>query len=96
MFSDYDLERLAAETEGKFHLPFYAHSEMMALLWSLMRKHIYMSLGYSGSDLRALCEEATMMSISELGAQNILSTKANQVLLLQFLNFVYRTANPAV
>ncbi|KAK4379321.1 hypothetical protein RND71_001183 [Anisodus tanguticus] len=34
--------------------------------------------GYSGSDLQALCEEAAMMPIRELGA-NILSVKANQV-----------------
>lgn len=36
-------------------------------------------LGYSGSDLRALCEEAAMMPIRELGPQNILTIKANQV-----------------
>jgi SpoVK/Ycf46/Vps4 family AAA+-type ATPase len=34
---------------------------------------------YSGSDLRALCEEAAMMPIRELGPQNILTIKANQV-----------------
>nr|CAB3466838.1 unnamed protein product [Digitaria exilis] len=48
--SNYDFERLAAETEG-----------------------------YSGSDLRALCEEAAMMPIRELGPQNILTIKANQL-----------------
>ncbi|WJX14649.1 microtubule-severing ATPase [Trifolium repens] len=34
--------------------------------------------GYSGSDLQALCEEAAMMPIRELGP-NILTVKANQV-----------------
>ncbi|XP_061995325.1 uncharacterized protein LOC133713340 [Rosa rugosa] len=34
--------------------------------------------GYSGSDLQALCEEAAMMPIRELG-ENILTIKANQV-----------------
>jgi spastin len=48
-----------------------------------------MSLGYSGSDLRALCEEAAMMPIRELGPHNILTIKANQVLALQFLSIRY-------
>ncbi|CAL5036477.1 unnamed protein product [Urochloa decumbens] len=57
-FSNYDFERLAAETEG-----------------------------YSGSDLRALCEEAAMMPIRELGPQNILTIKANQLRPLKYEDF---------
>ncbi|KAF1898322.1 hypothetical protein Lal_00033089 [Lupinus albus] len=38
--------------------------------------------GYSGSDLQALCEEAAMMPIRELGA-GILTVKANQACLLE-------------
>ncbi|XP_050238560.1 uncharacterized protein LOC126688039 [Mercurialis annua] len=42
--------------------------------------------GYSGSDLQALCEEAAMMPIRELGA-NILTVKANQVRRLRYDDF---------
>ncbi|KAK2361464.1 AAA-type ATPase family protein [Trifolium repens] len=42
--------------------------------------------GYSGSDLQALCEEAAMMPIRELGP-NILTVKANQVRGLRFDDF---------
>ncbi|KAJ7951013.1 spastin [Quillaja saponaria] len=42
--------------------------------------------GYSGSDLQALCEEAAMMPIRELGA-NILTVKANQVRALRYDDF---------
>ncbi|GAB4861873.1 hypothetical protein Ancab_037128 [Ancistrocladus abbreviatus] len=42
--------------------------------------------GYSGSDLQALCEEAAMMPIRELGA-NILNVKANQVRPLRYEDF---------
>ena len=37
--------------------------------------------------LRALCEEAAMMPIRELGSQKILTIKANQVFVPHFLNF---------
>ncbi|CAN4111644.1 unnamed protein product [Withania somnifera] len=42
--------------------------------------------GYSGSDLQALCEEAAMMPIRELGA-NIVSVEANQVRGLRYGDF---------
>ncbi|XP_073525729.1 spastin-like [Phyllobates terribilis] len=42
--------------------------------------------GYSGSDLQALCEEAAMMPIRELG-HNILTVKANQVRPLKYEDF---------
>ncbi|KAG6749412.1 hypothetical protein POTOM_046458 [Populus tomentosa] len=42
--------------------------------------------GYSGSDLQALCEEAAMMPIRELGA-SILTVKANQVRPLRYEDF---------
>jgi SpoVK/Ycf46/Vps4 family AAA+-type ATPase len=55
----------------------------------VLHKELHISVGYSGSDLRALCEEAAMMPIRELGPQNILTIKANQVLVPQFLNLGY-------
>ncbi|XP_021904336.1 spastin isoform X2 [Carica papaya] len=42
--------------------------------------------GYSGSDLRALCEEAAMMPIRELGA-SILTVQADQVRALRYEDF---------
>uniref|UniRef100_A0A7N0UYW2 microtubule-severing ATPase n=1 Tax=Kalanchoe fedtschenkoi TaxID=63787 RepID=A0A7N0UYW2_KALFE len=42
--------------------------------------------GYSGSDLQALCEEAAMMPIRELGS-NILTVKATQVRPLHYGDF---------
>ncbi|XAR54115.1 Microtubule-severing ATPase [Bertholletia excelsa] len=42
--------------------------------------------GYSGSDLQALCEEAAMMPIRELGA-NILTINANQLRPLRYGDF---------
>ncbi|XP_068343662.1 uncharacterized protein [Pyrus communis] len=42
--------------------------------------------GYSGSDLQALCEEAAMMPIRELG-ENILTIRANQVRPLRYEDF---------
>ncbi|WOL05244.1 spastin [Canna indica] len=45
-----------------------------------------MTDGYSGSDLQALCEEAAMMPIRELGPQ-ILTIKASQVRPLRYEDF---------
>ncbi|XP_047338113.1 spastin-like isoform X2 [Impatiens glandulifera] len=42
--------------------------------------------GYSGSDLQALCEEAAMMPIRELGS-NILTVRADQVRALSYGDF---------
>ncbi|KAL8114283.1 uncharacterized protein LOC141666653 [Apium graveolens] len=42
--------------------------------------------GYSGSDLQALCQEAAMMPIRELGSK-ILTIKANQVRSLKYSDF---------
>ncbi|KAL0547885.1 hypothetical protein IC582_012317 [Cucumis melo] len=42
--------------------------------------------GYSGSDLQALCEEAAMMPIRELGG-NILTVKADQIRSLKYEDF---------
>ncbi|KAL6008017.1 hypothetical protein ACLOJK_033523 [Asimina triloba] len=42
--------------------------------------------GYSGSDLQALCEEAALMPIRELGS-NILTVPANQVRPLRYGDF---------
>lgn len=43
--------------------------------------------GYSGSDLQALCEEAAMMPLRELGPQHILTIKANQLRPLRYEDF---------
>lgn len=43
--------------------------------------------GYSGSDLQALCEEAAMMPIRELGPQHILTIKPNQLRPLKYEDF---------
>ncbi|KAI3708757.1 hypothetical protein L2E82_38181 [Cichorium intybus] len=42
--------------------------------------------GYFGSDLQALCKEAAMMPIRELGS-NILTVKADQVRRLKYGDF---------
>lgn len=51
-----------------------------------------MFTGYSGSDLQALCSEAAMMPIRELGS-NILTVQAIQVCLLHFMIFCLLSAN---
>ena len=65
-----------------FH--FYEGTEkwwtIMEWIQTLVRLNLWFDLlaGYSGSDLQALCEEAALMPIRELG-ENILTIKANQV-----------------
>ncbi|XVF22680.1 hypothetical protein REPUB_Repub12eG0191900 [Reevesia pubescens] len=53
--------------------------------WDLER-FVRETEGYSGSDLQALCEEAAMMPIRELGS-NILTVKANKVRRLRYEDF---------
>nr|GEU62294.1 spastin isoform X2 [Tanacetum cinerariifolium] len=42
--------------------------------------------GYSGSDLQAMCEEAAMMPVRDLGP-NILTVRSNQVRRLKYADF---------
>lgn len=65
----------------------YAHFEKMAYVVLHTEKNMF--LGYSRSGLRALCEEAAMMPIRELGPHNILTVKANQAFVVHFPNFGY-------
>ncbi|CAA2992952.1 spastin [Olea europaea subsp. europaea] len=51
-----------------------------------LEKLVQETEGYSGSDLKALCEEAAMMPIRELGT-NILTVQANQVMRLRYGDF---------
>ncbi|MQM12532.1 hypothetical protein Taro_045450 [Colocasia esculenta] len=51
-----------------------------------MQRLVKETEGYSGSDLRALCEEAAMMPLRELG-QQILTIKADQVRPLRYEDF---------
>uniref|UniRef100_A0A0E0L7B3 microtubule-severing ATPase n=1 Tax=Oryza punctata TaxID=4537 RepID=A0A0E0L7B3_ORYPU len=83
--SSHDLERLAADTEGSFIFLVYCRSDKMTYVF--LGAEINMFIGYSGSDLRALCEEAAMMPIRELGPQNILTIKANQLRPLKYEDF---------
>ena len=84
-----DIERLARVTEGNIIMPPKRLVAKQKLKQHLKKKNCSSSIeftncyswwtGYSGSDLQALCEEAAMMPIRELGA-NILTVKANQVI----------------
>ncbi|KAL2552955.1 AAA-type ATPase family protein [Forsythia ovata] len=51
-----------------------------------LEKLVQETEGYSGSDLQALCEEAAMMPVRELGT-NILTVQANQVRRLRYGDF---------
>ncbi|KAL9844250.1 putative microtubule-severing ATPase [Arabidopsis thaliana] len=69
--SDGDIDKIVKETEGKLYR-------------LCIKKHRF--IRYSGSDLQALCEEAAMMPIRELGA-NILTIQANKVRSLRYDDF---------
>uniref|UniRef100_A0A7N0SZU3 microtubule-severing ATPase n=1 Tax=Kalanchoe fedtschenkoi TaxID=63787 RepID=A0A7N0SZU3_KALFE len=75
---DENVRRLLFKTKLKGH----AFSIPGAELERLVKE----TEGYSGSDIQALCEEAAMMPIRELGS-NILTVKANQVRSLQYEDF---------
>ncbi|CAL9237047.1 unnamed protein product [Arabidopsis halleri] len=68
--SDDDIDKIVKETEGKLY--------RLIVPADIFR--------YSGSDLQALCEEAAMMPIRELGA-DILTVQANKVRPLRYDDF---------
>jgi ATP-dependent 26S proteasome regulatory subunit len=47
-----------------------------------------MTEGYSGSDLKALCQEASMVSIRELGSEKLLTISAEQVRPVNLNDFI--------
>lgn len=44
--------------------------------------------GYSGSDLRSLCQEASMIPIREMGSQQLLTIRADQLRVIQVEDFI--------
>lgn len=79
-----DIDKIVRETEGKLLYILYKKHRLVittrpVTVSSLVANKLPYVTGYSGSDLQALCEEAAMMPIRELGA-DILTIQANKVL----------------
>ena len=47
-----------------------------------------MTDGYSGSDLKALCQEAAMIPVREMGSEQLLTIRADQLRVIQLSDFV--------
>ncbi|KAL0425886.1 UNVERIFIED_CONTAM: Fidgetin-like protein 1 [Sesamum radiatum] len=70
----------------RIYIPLPDRNARRLLLKHKLKGHAFALPGYSGSDLQALCEEAAMMPIRELGS-NILTVQANQVRGLRYGDF---------
>lgn len=78
--SDDDIDKIVKETEGKLYRLIVPADIFSGASQVTDKQNLSLCYtGYSGSDLQALCEEAAMMPIRELGA-DILTVQANKVL----------------
>ncbi|XP_057980660.1 uncharacterized protein LOC131166275 isoform X2 [Malania oleifera] len=77
---------LPDETIRRLLLKNKLKGQSFSLPWGDLERLVKETEGYSGSDLQALCEEAAMIPIRELGA-NILTVQANQVRPLRYGDF---------